>query len=452
MNRIHTGRARVLASSTLRFLHITFLVTLHGARFGAACARALLVGRMHECGALLGESVARLGEALGPTFIKAGQILSSRPDLLPAAVVAPLLRLQDGVAPFPSELIPRLLEEEFGRPFEELFAAFDPVPVASASIAQVHRARLKDGRDVAVKLRRPGICRTVENDLRLFDAVARTVSALPRMRTVPLAELVNDLGTPIRQQLDFRLEAANNRRMREQFAGAERVKLPELVEEFCTGGVLTMEYLDGLRRVDSADFTREERKAAALTGLRALYKMIFADGFVHADMHPGNVFVRGWGEFVILDLGLVAQLSDSDQRDFVDFFFALVNNRGEECARIVYDNATYRGRGCDRGAFEAAMIELIAEHSSLKSHEFEVARFVYQLIEVQRRFAIRGSTKFMMTILSMVVFDGICKQLYPECDFQGEARAFLIVARYRAAGRGLPLTPRRRAAAMRSGF
>jgi ubiquinone biosynthesis protein len=159
--------------------------------------------------------------------------------------------------------------------------------------------------------------------------------------------------------------------------------------------------------------------------------MIFNDGFVHADMHPGNVYVRAWGEFVILDTGLVAILDEDNQRDFVDFFFGLINNEGRECARIIYDNAAYRAKNFDREAFDAAMVELIARHSALKCHEFEVADFVYQLMELQRRFKIRGSTRFMMTILSMVVYDGICKQLYPLCDFQNEARGFLITARYR---------------------
>jgi ubiquinone biosynthesis protein len=130
-------------------------------------------------------------------------------------------------------------------------------------------------------------------------------------------------------------------------------------------------------------------------------------------------------------MGLVARLDETDQRDFVDFFFGLVNNQSRECARIIYDNASYRGRNCDRHAFESAMVELIGRHSALKAHEFEVTYFVYQLMELQRRFSLRGSTKFMMTILSMVVYDGICKQLYPECDFQNEARGFLITARYR---------------------
>jgi ubiquinone biosynthesis protein len=465
-----------------RFLEILFLTARHGTAFCVRAAYLCLRRRRHECARAFGESLARLCECLGPTFIKVGQILSSRPDLLPDGVGPPLLRLQDRIAPFedaslecadlsalwsrverafrigtkavtshrtprrrplqshskyPAEgfrgaQIPGIIEAAFGRPLNELFDSFDLTPVASASIAQVHRARLKDGREVAVKIRRPGISRVVDNDIRILELISRALSRLPGMRAVPLVELVSDIQLPIRQQLDFHLEAANNRRFREAFARSEHIKFPELVDHLCTEDVLTMEYLDHLRRTDSPNLTADERKTAALAGLRALYRMIFIDGLIHADMHPGNVFIREFGEFVILDTGLVANLDEKDRRDFVDFFFGLVNNESRECARIILNNASYRAKNCDVAGFEAAMIELIARHSALKSHEFEVALFVYQLIEIQRRFRIRGSTKFMMTILSMVVFDGICKRLYPQCDFQKESRAFLITARYKS--------------------
>lgn len=414
-----------------RLFVVLAAVCVHSARLGLAClvrwARRGGPGYDELCGV----HAANLCEALGPTFIKLGQILSSRPDLIPAGVAAPLARLQDQVRPFESRLIPRIIEEAYGRPLGELFSSFDLVPVSAASVAQVHRARLLDGRVVAVKVRRPGVVRTVEDDLRILRFGARNLTRLPFMRIMPLNELVEDIGTPIRQQLDFAAEAANNARFRHHFLGTERVKFPEVVEPLCADGVIVMEFLERLQKVNSTDLSAAEHKSAALAGLHALYKMIFIDGFIHADMHPGNVFVREWGEFVILDTGLVARLSAAEQQDFVNFFFGLVNNKGRECARIVYDNATYHAKGCDRAAFEEAMVELVAEHSALKSREFEVARFVYQLVALQRRFRICGSTKFMMTILSMVVFDGICKQLYPECDFQGEARGYLITAKYR---------------------
>jgi ubiquinone biosynthesis protein len=415
----------------LRFFEILLLVVYYGAGFCVRAAFLCLRRRKDQYAQLLGESLARLCEALGPAFIKAGQILSSRPDLLPAGVGAPLRRLQNQIAPFDGALVPKIIETACKRPLHQIFDSFDLEPIAAASIAQVHRARLKDGREVAVKVRRPGVPRVVNDDIRILRFIAKTLSSLPGMKAVPLPELVDEFVGPIKQQLDFRLEAANNRRFREEFARTEHMRLPALVDDLCTESVLTMEYLGQLQRTDCNSLSASERKTAALAGLRALYKMIFIDGFVHADMHPGNVYVREWGEFVILDTGLVAVLDAANQRDFVDFFFGLINNEGRECARIIWDNASYRAKNCNREAFDAAMVQLIARHSALKCHEFEVAQFVYELMEEQRRFKIRGSTRFMMTILSMVVYDGICKQLYPLCDFQNEARGFLITARYR---------------------
>lgn len=414
-----------------RLVVVVAVVCLYSTRLALACLVRLARRSGASYSELCGLHAASLCEALGPTFIKLGQIMSARPDLLPAGVAAPLARLQDQVRPFESKLIPRIVEEAYGRPLGEVFDSFDLAPVSAASVAQVHRARLRDGRLVAVKIRRPGIVRTVEADLGILRFGARNLTRLPFMRIMPLNELVEDIGTPIRQQLDFAAEAANNALFRQHFGGTERVKFPELVESLCADDIIVMEFLERLQKVNATHLSAAEHKSAALAGLHALYKMIFIDGFIHADMHPGNVFVREWGEFVILDTGLVARLSASEQQDFVDFFFGLVNNRGRECARIVFEGASYHARGCDRAAFEEAMVELVAEHSALKSREFEVARFVYQLVALQRRFGICGSTKFMMTILSMVVFDGICKQLYPECDFQGEARGYLITARYR---------------------
>ena len=418
-------------SALVRFVQILLLAARYGADFCVRAASLCLRRRKDQYAQLLGESLAKFCEAAGPAFIKAGQILSSRPDLLPAGVGAPLRRLQNQIAPFDGARAAKIIETAFGRPLHELFDSFDVEPIASASIAQVHRARLKDGREVAVKVRRPGVSRVVTNDMRILCFVAKALSTLPGMKAVPLPELVNEFVAPIKQQLNFHLEAANNRRFREEFVRTEHIRLPALVEDLCTENVLTMEYLDHLQRTDFNSLSTSERKTAALAGLRALYKMIFIDGFVHADMHPGNVFVREWGEFVILDAGLVAILDETNKRDFVDFFFGLINNEGRECARIIYENAAYRAKNFDREAFDAAMVQLIARHSALKCHEFEVAQFVYEVMEAQRRFKIRGSTKFMMTILSMVVYDGICKQLYPLCDFQNEARGFLITARYR---------------------
>lgn len=414
-----------------RLVEIGLIVAAHGGRFALMAVASTFRRRRPPLALRFGEALADLFQSLGPTFIKLGQILSARPDLLPPSVAGPLARLQDQIAPCDARLIPGLLQEAFGRPQHELFAAFDSEPLSCASVAQVHRARLADGRSVAVKIRRPGIVRRVERDFLLLRLLARTAARLPGMQTVPATELIDELEPPIREQLDLAREAQSLRRLRRNFAGHERIRIPAPIDELCCASVLTMEHLADLEKVTSPRFTTSERRVAAQAGLRALYKMIFVDGFIHTDMHPGNVFLRSWGELVLLDLGLVTVLDATNQRDFSDFFFGIVCNDGRACARVVWDTALYRSPRSDRAAFESAMVELIGRHSALRSRDFEITLFVYQLMETQRRFGIRGSTKFIMTVLSMVVYDGICKQLYPECDFQSEARGYLMMARYR---------------------
>lgn len=388
---------------------------------------------------VLGECFAGAVETLGPTFVKVGQVLSTRPDLLPAHFSVPLQRLQAELRPFSVRGARRAIERSLGRPLGDAFASFTSAPVAAASVAQVHRAVLHDGRIVAVKVRRPRIVARVEADFRILAAAARLAQRLaPHL---PLEALLVEVAGPVRAQLDFVQEAANNRRLRAAFAHMERVRVPFLVDELCTEDVVTMEFLHGLHHVMSAALSESERRDAAVTGLRALYRMVFHEGFVHADMHPGNVFLRKWGEVVLLDHGLVAQLGEADQRDFVDFFFAMTNNDGRRCAEIVLRGASWIDPRSDRAAFEAAMVRFIAGHARLRSREFELAVFVRELIAIQHRFRIRGSTKFMMVIIAMMVFEGVCKNLAPDCDFQREARGFLITARYRPTRPGVPPTP-----------
>jgi len=380
---------------------------------------------------LVGRELRDLLIDLGPAFVKVGQILSMRADLVPVEVTVALTTLQNQTRPFDSRKVPKLIEEAFSRSVDQLFEYFDMHPIASASIAQVHRARLWDGREVAVKIRRPGIVRQVHNDLRLLGVIAKLMSAIPATHLLPLTDFVKEIGKPILGQLDFKREADNIRKFRANFQLVEYITMPVLIEELCTSSILTTEFLDGLKKVTSVNSGVYEREIAALAGLRALYKMIFLDGFVHADMHAGNVFLRSFGEFVILDMGLVTELSNSQLRAFVEFFFGLVNNQGKVCARILHESATHCAVESNRDGFENAVVDLVSKHSRLSSKEFEITRFVFGLIEIHRRFGVRASMNFMTIVLSMVVFDGICKLLYPALDFQREARPFLIAAKYR---------------------
>lgn len=421
--------------SIFRVIQVFWHFSIHCILFCARDLPTALIQRRNILEAC-GTRFAALLEDLGPTTIKLGQILSSRPDLIPPAFTLPLARLQDQLKPFSGKTALAIVEDSFSLPHTNIFSSFDLEAISAASIAQVHRARLCDGREVAVKIRRPGVEVTTERDLRLLHQMARFIGRLPGMKLMPLPELVEEIMLPIYEQLDFELEAENNRTFRKNFHRAERIAIPYLVDEFCCSNILVMEYFSGLQKIGKNSIEPNNARIVALTGLRALYRMIFIDGFVHADMHPGNLMVRGKSEVALLDMGLVVRLDKDTQKDFIDFFFALVNNQGRECARIVESNAQWLSPKYSRARLEDEMVRLIARHSALKSKDFEIASFVYQLIETQRRCGIRGSTAFMMTVLAMVVYDGICKQLYAECDFQQEARPFLIVGRYQ----GRPLT------------
>ena len=425
-----------------RSIEIVCWTGLHGLLWVCRWLWCRLLRRRLTSAQVASRAVSALLESLGPTFIKAGQVLSARPDLLPGPLVAQLRRLQDRVAPPNLRRALAQAEAAFGRPLDEVFQSFETQPLCSASVAVVHRARLADGSEVAVKIRRPGIVRKVRNDLRLVRLSAALLVRLPRFRFLPFDLVMQEVSQAIEQQLDFEAEAENNRRFRQNFAHVDQVTIPALIDDLCSESVLVMEYLADLQKVDEPnDLRRKDGEKGAMIGLRALYKMIFIDGFVHADMHPGNVFVREWGEFVMLDFGLVATLDDPTLRHFVDFFFGMVSNDGLECSRVVRSTAIHLAPWFEQAQFEQQMIQLVERHSSLDASEFEVTRFAVELFETQRRCGLLGSAAFSMTILSLVVFEGIVKLLYPSLDFQAEARAFLIAARARPSPPSPSLVP-----------
>jgi len=420
-------RMRDTARLSSRAINVLCIVCFHALILAITI---LWTGRSVSRNRLLGTRLCRCCEALGPTFIKLGQILSARPDLVSPECASELARLQTRVRPISARQVRRVLEHAYVRPFESMFAAFDDKPIGSGSIAQVHRAQLTDGRVVAVKVRRPGVDELIGADISLMTLLARMAALFPAIRYMPVGQVVMELSALISQQLDFGREAASNREFRRMFDAVELVKVPVLIDALCRPTVLVMEFVPCLRPMIASGLALELQKAAVVRGLRALYRMVFAEGFIHADLHPGNIFVRKWGEVVILDTGLVTRLDDRARRDFVDFFFALVNRDGERCASILCESALFIAPDCQLNSFRSAIVELVARYAGLRSREFEIVRFVKELMETQRQYKICGSTDFVTTIVALVVFDGICKQVHPDCDFQAEARPFLIAAKY----------------------
>src|SRR5215831_15172181 len=266
-------------------------------------------------------------EALGPIFVKFGQVLSTRRDLLPADIADELARLQDSVPPFDSGVVVQTLERVYGRPLRQVFANFDVKPVASASVAQVHLAQLPDGTRAAVKILRPKIDRVIANDVALLYSAAALIEVLWKdgKRLRPRA-VVAEFERHLRDELDLMLEAANASQLRRNFAGSPLLRVPEVYWDWCSSEVMVMESMAGtpISQVDALRAQGVDIVRLARSGVEIFFTQVFRDGFFHADMHPGNILVDSQGRYIALDFGIMGSLSEADKnylaRNFLAFF------------------------------------------------------------------------------------------------------------------------------------
>lgn len=408
-----------------RLFEFAFFGFVHGVRFSLRALRRAVFRRGPGVAECMGLFITELFESLGATFVKVGQVMSTRPDVLPEEITRPLTRLQDSVAPFDVNLIPGIIEQQTGMGVDDLFSEFDTHPISAASVAHVHKATLHDGRVVAVKIRRPGLLRKVRYDLLVLKIFADFLNLfIPGLHLVSLPEMIDEFGAQIYKQLDFRKEAANNRRFAENFSADEGVRVPALIDELCTDALLVMEFIEGLLQVGNHEMSTEQRRRAAVVAAHTFFQMIYGDGFIHADMHPGNVFFLKDGTFVLLDLGLVAELAESDFRDNSDFFYGLITGNGKECARVIMEGSTWKAKSFRPEDFEREVVDLVARSASVAAGDFEVSEFSGAIFDIQRRHGLRSNPNFATTIVSMIVFEGIAKMLDPDMDFQLEGRNY----------------------------
>lgn len=414
------------AAAAVRAAALAVHLAAAALRYAGRRAAARLRRSGETRGSVLGRTLAELFQALGPSYVKLGQLLSTRRDLLTDDTIRPLARLRDQLPPGPFRVVPRLFRAELGVEVADVFAELERTAVASASIATVYRGRLHDGRVVAVKVRRPEVARVVRADLRLLRAGARLLSRLPPLRLIPVQATLEDFCVALERQLDLRREADTSRRLRAALACEPDVVVPALVDELCGESILTMEYVDGMRPVDQRG--GEEARQALNAAVRALYRMIFQEGCIHCDLHQGNLHYLPGGRAVILDFGFVVEIGGAARMRFAQFFYAMATNDGERCARITRDIALAVPPRLDYGAFRAEVVALVERAWRASAGEFRVAEFVGRMFDLQRRYGLRGSSDFVMPILSLLVLEGMVLEVDPELDFQREARPFVMRA------------------------
>lgn len=366
-------------------------------------------------------------EALGPIFVKFGQVLSTRRDLLPADIADELARLQDQVPPFPAEQVDGVLERVYGRPVDEVFRNFERVAVASASVAQVHLAALPDGTEVAVKVLRPGIARVIANDLALLDTGATLVELLwADGRRLKPHEVVAEFARHLEDELDLMREAANASQLRRNFEGSPLLLVPEIHWDFCSSEVMVMERMHGtpVSQVAALRAQGVDIQKLARAGVEIFFTQVFRDGFFHADMHPGNIFVTPAGRYIALDFGIMGTLNEVDKnylaQNFLAFFrrdYRRVAEAHVECGWAPPDTRV--------DEFEAAVRTVCEPIFDKPLREISFGRLLLRLFQTSRRFNIEIQPQLVMLQKTLLNIEGLGRELDPDLDLWVTAKPFL---------------------------
>lgn len=373
------------------------------------------------------ERARRACEELGPTFVKLGQLAAARTRILPPEFTEELARLQDQVAPLPFGEVRAVIEEDLKRPLGEVFASVEETALGSASIAQVHRAKLLTGEDVVIKVQRPGIQKTVAEDLALLRQLASLVEThLPEWRLHQPVALVDELSRSLEKEMDFTCEAAHLERFSWQFREDAAIYLPVVFQEFTTTRVLVMEYVNGIKashldELAAAGFDRSEL-AARIADL--VMKQIFSHGFFHADPHPGNIQIMPDGRVCFVDFGMMGFLDLSTRETFVDLVWSIAR-RNESSAAAALLKLTEPDMEPARGPFETDVAEFMHRHFYRAAGEIHFANLVTQLARLANKHYLRLPPDLVVMLRALSLTEELVRQLNPEHDFIAQAKPFM---------------------------
>ena len=371
-------------------------------------------------------------EQLGPIFIKFGQILSTRRDFLPDDIAEELSQLQDNVPPFPGDHAREIIEKAYGRAVAEVFDEFSEEPLASASIAQVHAASLKDGQAVIVKVVRPDIKRTIERDIGLMKVI---VSAAERYssqgKELHLAGLVDELEKTILDELDMMREAANASQLRRNFSGSTKMYVPEIIWSLTRQNVLVMERISGIRIDDIDELSAADVNLCQLaeTGVEIFFTQVFRDHFFHADIHPGNIFIKPGADgepaiYAPVDFGIMGSLSEFDQRYLAENFSALLDKNYRKVAELHVESG-WVPQGTRVDEFEFAIRTVCEPIFDRPVKDISVGALLLRLFQTARRFHMKILPQLLLLQKTIVNVEGIGRQLDPDLDLWRAARPSL---------------------------
>jgi ubiquinone biosynthesis protein len=366
-------------------------------------------------------------EALGPIFVKFGQLLSTRRDLLPLDIADELAKLQDQVPPFPAEQAAAEIEQGIGRRIDEVFSEFAKEPVASASVAQVHIARLKDGREVAVKVLRPGVEAAIAKDVALLETAAGLMERLwADGRRLKPREVVAEFARHLEDELDLLREAASASQLRRNFEGSPLLAVPQVYWDWCSQRVMVMERMHGtpVSQVDALRAKGVDIPRLARAGVEIFFTQVFRDGFFHADMHPGNIFVADDGKYVALDFGIMGTLTEVDKNYLAQNFLAFFNRDYRRVAQAHLD-AGWVPAATRVDEFEAAIRAVCEPIFARPLKEIFFGKLLLRLFQTSRRFGVEIQPQLVLLQKTLLNIEGLGRELDPDLDLWQTAKPFL---------------------------
>jgi ubiquinone biosynthesis protein len=373
------------------------------------------------------ERVRMAMEELGPTFIKMGQILSTRPDLLPVEFILELEKLQDHVPPFEYTQVEMIIETELGTQLDNILKDFEEAPLASASIGQVHRARLADGEEVVVKIQRPDIRKTVEVDLEIMLHLATLMERhLEGWEIQRPTKIVEEFAQTLEKELDYTIEASHMERFAMQFLNDSNVYVPKVYRDASTSRILTMEYIDGIKAseialLEEADLDRRE---IARRGLDLIMKQIFVHGFFHADPHPGNIFILPDNVICYLDFGMMGRIGRESRENFADLVMNIVR-RDERKITEALLRLTVSEEETDRHTLERSVSEFIDLHFNRPLKELDLGKLLHQLLDMVAKHRLSVPPDLFLMIKALSTVEGLGRLLNPDFDVTEQAAPFV---------------------------